>query len=81
MKLLYICLKHLKPLIVLFLKGGQCYAIHLCAVRRKVPIQDTIIVAENRRSAYKQSEGKNGACFVASRANHVTFEHVTIYFV
>ena len=28
----------------------------LCAVKGKVPIHDKIIVAENKRRAYKQSE-------------------------
>jgi len=30
----------------------------LCAFRGKVPIHDTIIVAENKRSAYKQNKSK-----------------------
>ena len=52
-----------------------------CAVGEKVSIHDTIMVAGIKRRAYKQSESKNDACFVASRDNHVTLEHVTIYFV
>ena len=52
-----------------------------CAVRGKVSIHDTIIVAEIKRRAYKQSESKNGACCVASGDNNMALEHVTIHFV
>ena len=52
-----------------------------CAVRGKVSIHDTIIVAEIKRRAYKQSESKNGACCVASGDNNMALEHLTIHFV
>ena len=46
-----------------------------CAARGKVSIHNTIIVAEIKRRAYKQSESKNGACFVASRDNNRARNH------
>ena len=52
--------------------GGICLVVPCCAVRGKVHIHDTIIVAGTKRRAYKQSESKTlrGFCCF-TRLQHV----------
>ena len=53
----------------------------VCAVRGKVPIHDTIIVAEKKDVHINRARVKHGGCFVTSWDNTMALEHVTIYFV